>query len=83
MRKLLAAAQEKPRRRVIGLRRAGMAYDAIAAQVSLTRAGVFKICHRNRQRDPVGLKSGRKGPALGHDPEPAAVGRAGNARCGA
>jgi hypothetical protein len=43
MRKLPAAAQEERRRQVIGLRQTGMAYDAIAAQVGLTRTGVFNI----------------------------------------
>ena len=37
MRKLPAAAQEERRRQVIGLRRAGMTYDAIAAQAGLIR----------------------------------------------
>ncbi len=36
MRKLPAAAQEERRRQVIGLRQAGMTYDAIGAQVGLT-----------------------------------------------
>src|ERR687893_2573436 len=58
MRKLPAAAQEERRRQVIGLRRAGMAYDAIAAQVGLTRNGVFDICGRFAERGAAGLKSG-------------------------
>jgi hypothetical protein len=37
MRRLPAAAPEERRRQVIGLRQAGMTYDAIAAQVGLTR----------------------------------------------
>ena len=49
MRKLPAAAQEERRRQVIGLRQVGMTYDAIAAQVGLTRTGVFNICQRYRQ----------------------------------
>jgi transposase len=65
MRKLPAAAQEERRRQVIGLRQAGMTYDAIAAQVGLTRTGVFNICQRYRQRGRIGLKSGRKGPEPG------------------
>jgi hypothetical protein len=40
MRKLPAASQEE-RRQVIGLRQAGMTYDAIAAQVGLSPTGVF------------------------------------------
>ena len=43
MRKLPAAAEEERRRQVIGLRQAGMTYDAIAAQVGLTPTGVFDI----------------------------------------
>ena len=66
MRKLPAAAQEERRRQVIGLRQAGMTYDAIAAQVGLTRNGVFNICQRYRWRGRTGLKSGRKGPLPGH-----------------
>ncbi len=50
MRKLPAAAQEERRRQVIGLRRAGMTYDAIAAQVGLTPTGVFDISDVRRQR---------------------------------
>ena len=66
MRKLPAAAQEERRRQVIGLRQAGMTYYAIAAQVGLTRAGVFDICQRFAQRGAAGLKSGRRGPAPEH-----------------
>jgi transposase len=65
MRKLPAAAQEERRRQVIGLRQAGMTYEAIAAQVGLTRTGVFNICQRYELRGRAGLKSGRKGPAPG------------------
>ena len=43
MRKLPAAAQEERRRQVIGLRQAGMTYDAVAAQVGPTPTGVFDI----------------------------------------
>ena len=52
MRKLPAAAQEERRRQVIGLREAGLTYDAIAAQVGLTRTGVFDICKRFRRAGP-------------------------------
>jgi transposase len=65
MRKLPAAAQEERRRQVIGLRRAGMTYDAIAAQVGLTRTGVFNICRRFAERGAAGLRSGPRGPAPG------------------
>lgn len=66
MRKLPAAAQEERRRQVIGLRQAGLTYDAIAAQVGLTRTGVFDICQRFATRGTAGLKSGPRGPARGH-----------------
>ena len=49
MRKLPAAAQEERRRQVIGLRQAGLTYDAIAAQVGLTRTGVIDISDVRRQ----------------------------------
>lgn len=66
MRRLPAAAQEERRRQVIGLRQAGMSYDAIAAQVGLTRTGVFNICRRVAERGAAGLRSGPRGPAPGH-----------------
>lgn len=66
MRNLPAAAQEERRRQVIGLLQAGMTYEAIAAQVGLTRTGVFDICQRFAERDGAGLKSGPRGPAPGH-----------------
>ena len=65
MRKLPAAAQEERRRQVIGLRQAGMTYDAIAARVGLTRTGVFNICKRFAERGAAALKSGPRGPAPG------------------
>ncbi len=65
MRKLPAAAQEERRRQVVGLRRAGLTYDAIAAQVGLTRTGVFGICKRFAERGAAGLKSGPRGPEPG------------------
>src|SRR5215218_3362193 len=65
MRKLPAAAQEERRRQVVGLRRAGQTYDAIAAQVGLTRTGVFNICQRFAERGAAGLKGGPRGPEPG------------------
>src|ERR671939_500279 len=65
MRMLPAAAQEERRRQVIGRRQAGMTYDAIAAQVGLTRTGTFNICRRFAERGAAGLKSGPRGPAPG------------------
>jgi transposase len=62
MRKLPAAAQEERRRQVIGLRQAGLTYDAIAAQVGLTRTGVFDICKRFAEHGAAGLKTGPRGP---------------------
>jgi transposase len=66
MRKLPAAAQEERRRQVIGLRQAGMTYDAIAAQVGLSPTGVFDICKRYAERGAAGLKTGPRGPEPGH-----------------
>src|SRR5689334_12999378 len=66
MRKLPAAAQEERRRQVIGLRQAGLTYEAIAAQVGLSATGVLNICHRYAERGAAGLKSGPRGPEPGH-----------------
>src|SRR3954452_9861409 len=66
MRKLPAAAQEERRRQVIGLRQAGMTYDAIAAQTGLTATGVFDICKRYAERGAAGLKTGPRGPEPGY-----------------
>ena len=76
MRKLPAAAQEERRRQVIGLRESGLTYDAIAAQVGLTRTGVFDICQRYRRAGAAGLASGPRGPGPGHGP--VSRGRAGS-----
>ena len=65
MRKLPAAAQEERRRQVVGLRESGLTYDAIAAQVGLTRTGVFNICRRFAEQGLAGLASGPRGPAPG------------------
>src|SRR5918997_1064912 len=66
LRKLPAAAQEERRRQVVGLRQAGQTYDAIAAQVGLTRTGVFDICKRFAEQGAAGLKTRPRGPAPGH-----------------
>src|SRR3954464_3743846 len=66
MRQLPAAAQEERRRQVIGLRQAGMTYDAIAAQVGLSPTGVFAICKRYAERGAAGLKTGPRGPEPGY-----------------
>ena len=65
MRKLPAAAQEERRRQVVGLRDSGLTYDAIAAQVGLSRTGVFNICRRFAEQGLAGLASGPRGPTLG------------------
>ncbi len=65
MRKLPAAAQEERRRPVVGLRESGLTYEAIAAQVGLTRTGVFNICRRFAEQGLPGLASGPRGPAPG------------------
>jgi transposase len=61
MRKLPAAAQEERRRQVIGLRRAGQTCAAIAAQVGLSRTGVFDICRRFAAEGAKGLVSKPRG----------------------
>ena len=61
MRKLPAAAQEERRRQVIGLRERGLTYAAIAAQVGLSRTGVFDICKRFAAEGAKGLVSQRRG----------------------
>src|SRR5215207_9694734 len=65
MRKLPAAAQEERRRQVIGRRESGLTYEAIAAQVGLTRTGVFNICRRFAEQGSAGLASRPRGPAPG------------------
>src|SRR5919199_7007520 len=65
MRKLPAAAQEERRRQVVGLRERGLTYDAIAAQVGLTRTGVFNICQRFAAEGMAGLASKPRGPEPG------------------
>ena len=61
MRKLPAAAQEERRRQVIGLRERGLTYAAIAAQVGLSRTGVFDICKRFAAEGAKGLVSQPRG----------------------
>src|SRR5215211_1896736 len=65
MRKLPAAAQEERRRQVVGLRDSGLTYEVIAAQVGLTRTGVFNICRRFAEQGQAGLASRPRGPAPG------------------
>jgi transposase len=54
MRKLPAAAQDERRRQVIGLRQAGMTYEAIAAQVGLGATG----CSTSASATPSGARPG-------------------------
>src|ERR671926_820553 len=61
MRKLAPAAQEERRRQVIGLRQDGVSYAAIAAEVGLSRTGVFDICKRFADKGKKGLVSGKRG----------------------
>ncbi|MBK6866518.1 MAG: helix-turn-helix domain-containing protein [Burkholderiales bacterium] len=49
MRKLTPEARQERRRQVIKLRRAGWTYEAIAADLGLSRTGVFDICKRYDQ----------------------------------
>jgi transposase len=48
------------------LRERGLSYEAIAAQVGLSRTGVFNICQRFARAGLAGLASQRRGPASGH-----------------
>jgi hypothetical protein len=50
---------------VVGLRDSGLTYEAIAAQVGLTRTAVFNICRRFAEQGLAGLASGPRGPAPG------------------
>jgi transposase len=61
MRKLPAAAQEERRRQVVGLRRRGLTYRAIAEQVGLSRTGVINICQRFAAEGAKGLVSKPRG----------------------
>ena len=65
MRRLAPAAQEERRRQVIGLRQRGIAYQAIAEQLGLSRTGVFNICQRFAREGVSGLKSKPRGPEPG------------------
>jgi transposase len=63
MRSLSQAARLARRVEVIRLRKAGGTYDVIAAQLGLSRTGVFDICKRHEAAGPLGLRdqaSGRR-----------------------
>ena len=49
MRKLTPEARQERRRQVIKLRQRGLSYEAIGAELGLSRTGVFDICKRHEQ----------------------------------
>src|SRR5829696_9320351 len=61
MRKRPAAAQEERRRQVVGLRRRGLTYGAVAGQVGLSRTGVIGIGQRFAAEGARGLVSRPRG----------------------
>lgn len=65
MRTLSFEAREERRRQVVGLRRQGWTYEAIAEQTGLSRTGVFNICQRHAQEGARGLKDKRGGRKVG------------------
>ena len=50
MRKLTPEARQERRRQVIRLRQQSWAYEAIAAELGLSRTGVFDICRSHPPR---------------------------------
>lgn len=70
MRSLPRDARHERRVQVIRLRKAGMTYDAIAAETGLSRTGVFDICKRRADggakalRDAVGGRKAGEGRVL-------------------
>lgn len=65
MRKLSFEAREERRRHVVGLRRRGWTYEAIAEATGLSRTGVFDICQRYAREGARGLKDKRGGRKVG------------------
>ncbi len=65
MRSLSFEAREERRRQVIGLRRQGWTYEAIAEHTGLSRTGVFNICQRYAKEGVRGLKDKRGGRKVG------------------
>ena len=65
MRSLSFDAREERRRQVVGLRRRGWTYEAIAEQTGLSRTGVFNICQRHEREGVRGLKDKRGGRQVG------------------
>jgi uncharacterized protein YerC len=60
MRSLSLEAREERRRQVVGLRRRGWTYEALAEETGLSRTGVFSICPRHAQESTRGLKDKRR-----------------------
>src|SRR5574337_638797 len=65
IRSLSFEAREERRRQVVGLRRRGWTYEAIAEETGLSRTGVFNICQRHAQEGTRGLKGKQGGRKVG------------------
>lgn len=65
MRSLSPEARHERRVQVIRLRKAGLGYDAIAAQTGLSRTGVFDICKRHREGGAKALRDAPSGRQAG------------------
>jgi transposase len=65
MRSLSREARYERRVQVIRLRDRGWTYDAIAAQVGLSRTGVFNICQRHSRGGPQALHDAANGRKTG------------------
>lgn len=65
MRKLDPAARQERRRQVIKLRRKGLSYEAIAAELGLSRTGVFNICKRFDEGGTAALRDQPCGRPVG------------------
>ena len=65
MRSLSREARHERRVQVIRLRKAGCTYDDIAAQVGLSRTGVFDICKRHEAGGAAALKDAVGGRKVG------------------
>lgn len=65
MRSLSFEAREERRRQVVGLRRRGWTYEAIAGETGLSRTGVFNICQRHARGGVAALKDRQGGRKVG------------------
>lgn len=65
MRSLSRDARHERRVQVIRLRKAGLGYDAIAAQTGLSKTGVFDICKRHEQGGAKALRDAIGGRKVG------------------